>query len=100
MTREEVMEKVCEIARDIFDDDELVLEDDTVASDVDGWDSLTHLSLMNEIEEEFGIRTTAIVTMKEVTECLWNRPYNGRTIIDDEIKAAIDRYMDEYGAKE
>ena len=57
-------------------------------------------SALKEIEEEFGIRTTAIVTMKEVTECLWNRPYNGRTIIDDEIKAAIDRYMDEYGAKE
>lgn len=62
MTREEVMEKVCEIARDIFDDDELVLEDDTVASDVDGWDSLTHLSLMNEIEEEFGVK----FVMKEV----------------------------------
>lgn len=62
MTREEVMEKVCEIARDIFDDDELVLEDDTVASDVDGWDSLTHLSLMNEIEEEFGFK----FVMKEV----------------------------------
>ena len=62
MTREEVMEKVCEIARDIFDDDELVLEDETVASDVDGWDSLTHLSLMNEIEEEFGFK----FVMKEV----------------------------------
>jgi acyl carrier protein len=47
---------------DIFDDDELVLEDDTVASDVDGWDSLTHLSLMNEIEEEFGFK----FVMKEV----------------------------------
>ncbi len=62
MTREEVMEKVNEIAKDIFDDDELELTDDTVASDVDGWDSLTHLSLLNEIEDEFGFK----FAMKEV----------------------------------
>ena len=62
MEREEVMEKVCEIAREIFDDDELELDDDTIAADVDGWDSLTHLSLMNEIENEFEIK----FEMKEV----------------------------------
>ena len=62
MEREEVMEKITEIARDIFDDDELVLDDETIAADVDGWDSLTHLSLMNEIENEFEIK----FEMKEV----------------------------------
>ncbi|MBQ9359626.1 MAG: acyl carrier protein [Lachnospiraceae bacterium] len=62
MEREEVMEKVTEIARDIFDDEELELNDDTIAADVDGWDSLTHLSLMNEIENEFEIK----FEMKEV----------------------------------
>ena len=62
MTREDVMEKVNEIARDIFDDEDLVLEDETVASDVDGWDSLTHLSFLNEIEDEFGFK----FAMKEV----------------------------------
>lgn len=62
MERDEVMEKVCEIAREIFDDDELELDDDTIAADVDGWDSLTHLSLMNEIENEFEIK----FEMKEV----------------------------------
>ncbi|MBO5552019.1 MAG: acyl carrier protein [Lachnospiraceae bacterium] len=62
MEREEVMEKITEIARDIFDDDELELDDETIAADVDGWDSLTHLSLMNEIENEFEIK----FEMKEV----------------------------------
>ena len=62
MDRDEVMEKVTGIARDIFDDDELVLDDETIAADVDGWDSLTHLSLMNEIENEFEIK----FEMKEV----------------------------------
>ena len=62
MDRDEVMSKVTEIARDIFDDEELELNDDTIAADVDGWDSLTHLSLMNEIENEFEIK----FEMKEV----------------------------------
>ncbi len=62
MEREEVMQKVTEIARDIFDDEELELNDDTIAADVDGWDSLTHLSFINEIENEFGIK----FEMKEV----------------------------------
>lgn len=62
MDRDEVMEKVTEIAREIFDDDELELYDDTIAADVDGWDSLTHLSLINEIENEFEIK----FEMKEV----------------------------------
>lgn len=62
MDRDEVMEKVTEIAREIFDDDELELDDETIAADVDGWDSLTHLSLMNEIENEFEIK----FEMKEV----------------------------------
>ncbi len=62
MEREEVMEKLIEIAREIFDDEELELNDDTIAADVDGWDSLRHLSLMNEIENEFEIK----FEMKEV----------------------------------
>lgn len=62
MTREEVIGKVNEIARDIFDDEDLVLEDNTVATDVDGWDSLTHLSFLNEIEDEFGFK----FSMKEI----------------------------------
>lgn len=56
MDRDEVMAKVTEIAREIFDDEGLELYDDTIAADVDGWDSLTHLSLMNEIENEFDIK--------------------------------------------
>ncbi|MCR5774378.1 MAG: acyl carrier protein [Lachnospiraceae bacterium] len=62
MEREDVLAKVTEIARDVFDDEELELTDETVAADVDGWDSLTHLSLMNEIEIEFDIK----FEMKEV----------------------------------
>lgn len=56
-------------------------------------------SALAEIEEKYGIRTTAIVTMAEVVEHLYNRPYKGKVIIDDTLKAAIDAYYEQYGAK-
>ncbi len=56
-------------------------------------------SALQEISEEFGMETTAIVTMADVVECLYNKPYKGEIIIDDQIKEAIDAYYEEYGAK-
>ena len=56
-------------------------------------------SALSEIREQYGMETTAIVTMAEVVEHLWNRPYKGQIIIDDSIKSAIDRYYEQYGAK-
>lgn len=58
MSREEILKKITDICRDVFEDETLVIDDDTTASDVDGWDSLTHLSLINEIENEFNIKFT------------------------------------------
>ena len=56
-------------------------------------------SAIAELEEKFGIRIRAIVTMQEVIEHLYNKPYKGKIIIDDNIKAAIDEYYKQYGAK-
>lgn len=56
-------------------------------------------SALKEIEETYGIQTTAIVTMKEVVEHLYNRPYKGTVIIDDTLKRAIDAYYEQYGAE-
>lgn len=56
-------------------------------------------SALSEIEEKYGIKTAAIVTMEEVVEHLYNKPYNGNVIIDDTLKAAIDAYYDTYGVK-
>lgn len=52
-----------------------------------------------EIREIYGIETGAIVTMEEVVEHLYNRKYNGRVLIDDKMKEAIDTYYAQYGAK-
>ena len=56
-------------------------------------------SALQEIEEKYGLKTTAIVTMAEVVEHLYNRPYKGKVVIDDQLKAAIDAYYEIYGAK-
>ena len=55
-------------------------------------------SALEEIRDTFDLPTTAIVTMAEVTEHLYGREYKGRVLIDDQIKAAIDRYYEQYGA--
>lgn len=54
---------------------------------------------LDEIRDLYGFETSAIVTMEEVTEYLYNRPCNGRVVIDDTLKAAIDAYYEQYGAK-
>ena len=54
---------------------------------------------LDEIKELYGMETGAIVTMEEVIEYLYNKPCQGKVIIDDEMKERIDRYYEEYGAK-
>ncbi|MEE1229160.1 MAG: orotate phosphoribosyltransferase [Lachnospiraceae bacterium] len=54
---------------------------------------------LEEIGENYGLKTTAIVTMEEVVEHLYNKPYKGKVIIDDAMKAKIDAYYDKYGVK-
>ena len=56
-------------------------------------------SALKEIEDKYNIKTTAIVTMQEVVEHLYNKPYNGNIVIDDRLKDAIDAYYKQYGVK-
>lgn len=56
-------------------------------------------SALEEIRENYGLETTAIVTMQEVVEHLYNKPYKGKVIIDDTLKAAIDAYYEQYGVQ-
>ena len=56
-------------------------------------------SALEEIREKYGFETNAIVTMEEVVEHLYNKPYKGKVVIDDTLKAAIDAYYEQYGVK-
>ncbi len=66
----EIYERLNTIFRDFFDDDEIELTPETIADDIDDWDSLNHITLMSAVEEEFGIRFTMgqVSGMKNVGE--------------------------------
>lgn len=61
--------------------------------------SFSEKSALDEIKETYGFDARAIVTMEDVIEHLYNKPCQGRIIIDDALKAAIDAYYDIYGVK-
>ena len=54
---------------------------------------------LDEVKDLYGFETAAIVDMSEVVECLYNKEVNGEVLIDDTLKAAIDAYYEQYGAK-
>ena len=56
-------------------------------------------SALTEISETYDMQTTAIVTMEEVVSYLYQREINGKVYIDDTVKAAIDAYYKNYGAR-
>ncbi|HJC23119.1 MAG TPA: acyl carrier protein [Candidatus Eisenbergiella merdavium] len=70
MTREEVYETLNGVFQDVFDDESIVVNDDTTSEDVDGWDSLEHINLIAAVEQEFGVKFNMgqVVSMKNVGE--------------------------------
>lgn len=70
MTREAVFEKLNEVFRDVFDDEEIVVNDTTTSEDIEDWDSLEHINLIAAVEQEFGVKFSMgqVVTMKNVGE--------------------------------
>ena len=57
------------------------------------------VSALDEIKERYGFETSAIVSMADVVEHLYNRECNGKVVIDGELKKAIDAYYAQYGVK-
>lgn len=72
MTREEILKKVNEIFQDVFDDEDIVVVESTTSDDIEDWDSLTHITLISEIESEFGFKFAMkdVLGMKDVGEML------------------------------
>lgn len=56
-------------------------------------------SALVEIKEKYGFDANAIVSMEDVVEHLYNKEYNGKVVINDDIKKAIDEYYVQYGAE-
>lgn len=72
MSREEILEKVNDIFHDVFDDDSIVVLEETTADDVEDWDSLMHITLISEVESAFGFKFQMkdVVGMKNVGEMI------------------------------
>jgi acyl carrier protein len=68
MTHDDVLNQLQDIFRKLFDDADIVLSDETTAADIDDWDSLEHINLINMIERHFSIRLEMkeVVTFKNV----------------------------------
>lgn len=54
----QIVERMTEIFRDVFDDDSIVLRDDMTAADVEEWDSLNHINLIVAVEKSFRVKFT------------------------------------------
>jgi Acyl carrier protein len=72
MSREALLKAVNEVFWDVFDDESLDIREETTAADVNGWDSLRHITLIENIEDRFDIRFTMLEVngMKNVGEML------------------------------
>jgi acyl carrier protein len=72
MKREEVTEKVQEIFKEIFDDEDLVVDDNTTADDIEDWDSFEHINLVVAMEREFDVKfpMKRVVVLKNVGEMI------------------------------
>ena len=62
------IDKINDVFRNVFDDDELTVTRQTTASDVEGWDSVMHVTLLINVEKAFGVKfsSSAVAGMKTV----------------------------------
>lgn len=56
MSREEIYEQLNEVFRDVFDDEDITVNDTTTADDIEDWDSLEHINLIVAVEKKFNIK--------------------------------------------
>ena len=70
MDRKIIMEKIQDIFRDVFDDEELIVTESTSSDDIEEWDSLSHIQLVVAIEKAFGLKLTSkeILSWEDVGE--------------------------------
>ena len=75
MTKEHILADVQDIFRDVFDEEEIVIKDETNADDIEDWDSLAQVRLTVAVEKKFGIKfdfgeLTALHNVGEMLELI------------------------------
>jgi len=75
---EEIYSRLNEVFKDVFDDKNIVINDETTAEDIEDWDSLEHINLIVAIENEFGVKfsmgeTTSLKNVGEMATLIKNK---------------------------
>ena len=72
MNRDEILAKLTAVFRDVFDDENIIVNENTTAEDIEGWDSLTHVSLITEVESVFKYKFSMkdVLGMKNIGEMI------------------------------
>lgn len=72
MTKEDIIEKLTHIFRSVFNDEDIILRDEITAEDIDSWDSLSHMLMIAEVENNFNIkfRLREISNLKNVASLI------------------------------
>lgn len=72
MNKNEIIERLTEVFKDVFDDDSIIIRENTTSSDIDDWDSIEHINLISAIEDEFNMqfKMREVSGMKNVGEMI------------------------------
>lgn len=72
LSKDEIIERLDDVFRDVFDDDTLEVDENTTADDIEDWDSIEHITLIGAVEDEFKMRfkMDEVSGMKDVGEMI------------------------------
>ena len=72
MNRTEILEKLNEVFHDVFDNNDIVVTEQTNGNDIEEWDSLIHITLISAVEDEFDVSfdMKTVVSMKNVGDMI------------------------------
>ena len=72
MNRTEILEKLNEVFHDVFDNNDIVVTEQTNENDIEEWDSLIHITLISAVEDEFDVSfdMKTVVSMKNVGDMI------------------------------
>lgn len=78
MEKNEIKSKLEEIFREVLENDEICLTNETTADDIEEWDSLSHIQLIVAIEKEFNIKLTSkevkeLADIQDMVYCIYNK---------------------------
>lgn len=72
MNRKEILNKIQDVVRDVLGNANLIISESTCAEEVEGWDSMAQITILEAVQDEFGISLSLeeIIEMKDVEKIL------------------------------